>query len=617
MKNKSFNRYYLFSCLGVLIASYYPLSMGVRVISDMITNGAVLKENYPKYIIPYTPISVAIIVGVLLMPLLIRFFKRFAFVSVASIATGIFFALEFLLEQKVVVSTAETVTKLEDWQMFMCYVPPEGWGETVTTYKTQTAVDILMGDYNPAFKLHFYIISVVLIITILNCLYGFGQMIKSGDKKRCKSLVLQSICSAIFLGLCILACFTAFWRDGSIKVSLLSAALMTIFFVLLGIVAGVFAGSFLLGKRKLVSVWTPAVIASVMTLMMYIGEMILLNGHLYSLGSGFIFSGLPGIVFAPIDLLVILSSGCITALVFEILNREQDCSDSRQKNLIAILSVVSTVVVLGVTLALCLGGASENDSSISNIGGVDGPKTVYSAVMVNNTSSDDQESSYEVSAYLPGTDFSSIGQILSDKIEQEWKTYDGMTQEQRLTSSKLWGLVGIQVDSWDECEETLGFSVVNPLESIGWLNTTGYFGMESADPTTEVKHILINANTMQSVANLDRELSEITITSGYNSGKVKITLSATLCADPGSYTTGSVTNGYATYEQKTVSSNSGIPVLIVTTNESNNTGYYNDDYYDPTAYWVKDGVFYTLRAFGDEVDKDEIRGVLKHILQVI
>ena len=110
---------------------------------------------------------------------------------------------------------------------------------------------------------------------------------------------------------------------------------------------------------------------------------------------------------------------------------------------------------------------------------------------------------------------------------------------------------------------------------------------------------------------------EITISSGYNSGKVKITLSATLCADPGSYTTGSVTNGYATYEQKTVSSNSGIPVLIVTTNESNNTGYYNDDYYDPTAYWVKDGVFYTLRAFGDEVDKDEIRGVLKHILQVI
>ena len=55
MKNKAFNRYYLLSCLGVLIASYYPLSMGVRVITDMLVNGTVMKENYPKYIIPYTP----------------------------------------------------------------------------------------------------------------------------------------------------------------------------------------------------------------------------------------------------------------------------------------------------------------------------------------------------------------------------------------------------------------------------------------------------------------------------------------------------------------------------------------------------------------------------------
>ena len=315
MKNKTFNRYYLFSCLCVLGLSYYPLSMGVRVVTDMIANGSVAKENYPKYIIPYTPISVAIIVGVLLMPLFIRFFKKYAFVGGAFFATGIFFAVEWLFEQKVVVSTAETVTKLEDWQMYMCYIPPEGWGETVTTYKTQTAVDILMGDYSPAFKLHFYIISIVLIITILNCLYGFGQMIKSGDKKRFKSLIMQSVCSLVFLGLCILACFTAFWRDGSIRVSPLSASLMTVFFVLLGVTVGVFLGSFLLEKRKSVSVLIPAISSSVMTFLMYIAEMFLLNGHLYSFGSGFLFDGLPVIVFAPIDLLVILSSGGITALL--------------------------------------------------------------------------------------------------------------------------------------------------------------------------------------------------------------------------------------------------------------------------------------------------------------
>ena len=322
MKNKWFDRYYLLSCIGVLIASYYPLSMGVRVITDMIVDGTVLKENYPKYIIPYTPISIAIITGVLFMPLCIKLFKKFALAGGASIATGIFFLGELLLEQKVVVSTAETVTKLEDWQMYMCYIPPEGWGQTVTSYKTQTAVDILMGDYNPAFKLHFYIISVVLIVTILNCLYGFGQMIKNGEKKRLKSLILQSVCSLAFLGLCILACFTAFWRDGSITVSPLSATLMAVFFILLRVTVGVFVGSFLLGKRKLISLWIPSVVASIMTFLMYIGEMFLLNGHLYTFGSGIIFNSIPGIVFAPIDLLIVAASGCVTALIFSLLNRK-------------------------------------------------------------------------------------------------------------------------------------------------------------------------------------------------------------------------------------------------------------------------------------------------------
>lgn len=324
MKNKLFRRYYLFSFLGVLVASYYPLSMGVRVIADMIANGTVAKENYPKYIIPYTPISIAIIAGVLLMPLCIRLFKRFSLVGGTSIATGIFFATELLFEQKVVVSTAETVASLENWQMVMCAVQRNEWGQAIiTTYKTQTAVDILMGNYSPAFKLHFYVISVVLIITILNCLYGFGKMVKTGDRERLKALIVQSVCSAAFLGLCILACFTAFWRDGSIQVSPLSASLMAVFFILLGVTSGVFVGSFLLGKRQLLSVWIPAIIASVMTLVMYIGEMILLNGHLYRFGTGFLFGSIPWIVLAPIDLIIIVAAGCITALLSVLLNRKK------------------------------------------------------------------------------------------------------------------------------------------------------------------------------------------------------------------------------------------------------------------------------------------------------
>lgn len=314
MKNKPFGKYYLCSCIGVLLGSYYPLSMGVRVVTDMLAQGTVLKENYPKYIIPYTPICLAILMGVMMMPLCMKLFGRFALTAGSALATGVFFALELLLEKKVVVTTFEAAARLEDWQMYMCYIPAPG-------YKTETPVDILMGNYDPAFKLHFYVISLVLILTILNCVYGFGQMIKSGDKKRLKSLILQSACSLVFLGLCILACFTAFWRDGSIQVSPLSAALMAAFFILLGVTAGVYVGSFLLGKGKPVLIWTASLVACAMTFLMYVGEMILLNGHLYELGAGSLFEGIPGIVFAPVDLLIVEASGCATAGIVSLLDR--------------------------------------------------------------------------------------------------------------------------------------------------------------------------------------------------------------------------------------------------------------------------------------------------------
>ena len=112
-------------------------------------------------------------------------------------------------------------------------------------------------------------------------------------------------------------------------------------------------------------------------------------------------------------------------------------------------------------------------------------------------------------------------------------------------------------------------------------------------------------------------MSDTNITAGYKVDDVRITLNATLCADDGPYQRGSVCNGYATYEEESSITGSGIPVLIVTTNESNNNGYYNGDYYDPTAYWVKNNVFYTLRVFGDEVDQNNIRQVLGRILAQI
>lgn len=312
-----FHKYWLFSLAGTLVLSYYPLKMGFSVIYDMVTKGTVLQENYPKYIIPYTPIALSLIVSVLFMPLIFKFAQRFTQLFASALSLSVFFVSELLLESKVIV-TSTVVTTLESWQMYMCYVVP-------TEYVTRTwrPVDVLIGEYSESFKYHFYLISIVLIIAILNSVFGFAHTVRTNDKKRIKALTIQSVCAALFLGLCILACFTAFFRDGEVYVSLLSAMLMSLFFIILGITVGVYTGSFLIGKKRVISLVLPSVAAALTTLAMYIGEMFLLSGHLYRFGRGFVFDAMGPLVLAPIDIMVIIISGIISFAICFVLNRKE------------------------------------------------------------------------------------------------------------------------------------------------------------------------------------------------------------------------------------------------------------------------------------------------------
>lgn len=337
MRNKKLETYYLLSAAGILAASAYPLYMGVRVVSDMITSGTVMKEDYPKYIIPYTPISLALIVGVWLMPLLLKYIKKGALLLASVVSTAIFLTVEILLEKKVVV-TSTTEVWLDDWQMFMCAVPPDWSPDALPPSPVRrSAAEILMGDYNPAFKLHFYAISILLILAALGCFYGFARVIQGKAEQKKKVLVMQTAATVIFLALCVLACFTAFFRDWDLMVSTVSAILMIVFFIFFGVTAGLYLASFLTEKSKRVFVWIPAAAASLMAALMYLGEMILLDGYLYRFGEGFFFRGLwkateghyPGEIYetvglAPIDFLVILAAGMICAGILKLWGGRRD-----------------------------------------------------------------------------------------------------------------------------------------------------------------------------------------------------------------------------------------------------------------------------------------------------
>lgn len=323
MSNKRYWQLYLCISAGVIAASFYPIYMGIKVVGEMLRSGAVPVESYPKYVIPYTPIAIALILGVLLIPVFQTLSRRMDFLWGAIFSTGIFFAAERLMETKIIVRGDELVL-LEGWQMSLCYVPPEA-------YRTRTwqAVDVLLGGYHPAFKLHFYIISIVLIISILNCFYGFAKMLYTGNHTRKKALTIQSVTSLAFLGMCIWACFTSFYRTGEITVSFPSAVLMAVFFALLGITTGVFVSSLTIGKAWKMSILLPVIIAAVTTLAMYIGEMILLSGNLYRFGTGFLFETLGPLVLAPVDLLLIFISGGATGLICKTISQSSPAKSKK------------------------------------------------------------------------------------------------------------------------------------------------------------------------------------------------------------------------------------------------------------------------------------------------
>ena len=96
---------------------------------------------------------------------------------------------------------------------------------------------------------------------------------------------------------------------------------MATFFVILGATAGIYTGTVLIGRKKALSILIPAVTASLVTLIMYLGEMFLLSFHLYRLGTGLFFEPIPLIVLAPADIGIILLSGLVTGTVCFLTNR--------------------------------------------------------------------------------------------------------------------------------------------------------------------------------------------------------------------------------------------------------------------------------------------------------
>ena len=248
---KQYRMFYMVSLSILVIMSLYPIYMGISTFFAYPQNGFIHSEEYPKYIIPYTPMCIAVIISAFLLPVLYRLSKRFAALLDSVIGIGLFFAGELFFEQIKVVGNNQ-VLPLDSWQYSLCVATPE---------VLQSIGAPVYAENNPAYKVHFYLIAVVIILSIIGILYGFTKMYKEGSVKNRNALIVQTICTILFISLCILACFTAFYRNGTRYISPLSAFLTGTFFVVFGVTFGSCFSFWMYGKKPLFSLFLPVFVS--------------------------------------------------------------------------------------------------------------------------------------------------------------------------------------------------------------------------------------------------------------------------------------------------------------------------------------------------------------------
>lgn len=314
--NKNF---YFLSVGAVILLSFYPLMMGVQILTAYIRDGHINAEDYPKYVIPYTPIAIALIITTLLFPLAFRFCKNYVLPVISALGVGLFLLSEILFEKVTVFSVRDGIADVGSWQAYICVATPEVM-ETIE-YK-ETIGQSLVERYSPAFKVHFYLIAILIVLAVIGVVYGFSKMIRENNDKKKIPLITQAVAVIVFIGLCILACFTSFYRTGELNISALSGWLMSIFFIVFGLTAGIYAGTLLYFKKPIASRVIPAMIASATTFIMYIGELVLMGGVLFKFGSGFIFEPIGFCPFALIDFFVIALAGIITYLILFLIRQK-------------------------------------------------------------------------------------------------------------------------------------------------------------------------------------------------------------------------------------------------------------------------------------------------------
>ncbi|MCL1847557.1 MAG: hypothetical protein FWF91_06275 [Coriobacteriia bacterium] len=372
MNAKVDRRFYFLSLAVLAVLSAYPLINGIQMAWISITNGALEPEQYVRYVVPYAAICVALLCFAALHPVFMRL-KRFAFPVGIATTFLVFFVVERFFETiqihvagMTLIDTATLIpypsnatATADSWQAALCIASPEMRWQSLT-YASLDNFYYVMDD--STYKIHYYLIALILITMVCGLIHGIARMLhlRSDDRAQAKPLFLQGISTAALVALCVFANSTAFFRQTAYIQTPLASLLTGLFFVALGAAVGVYVGSFLLERGRHLRLTLPVLLSLGITILMYVGESLMMKGNLYRFGTGWFFEGLPGLVAAPVDILVILLAGGLTWLVLSRAQKHMRWANTRT----AIVALVLCAAVAAVGPAISLATPKTADAEI-------------------------------------------------------------------------------------------------------------------------------------------------------------------------------------------------------------------------------------------------------------
>lgn len=227
-----------------------------------------------------------------------------------------------------------------------------------------------------------------------------------------------------------------------------------------------------------------------------------------------------------------------------------------------------------------------------------------------------EESSYSVYGTVRTVPDAEFSQEVHEILEDEWADWWAMDEMSRMLSSTQLGVSYREYETWAEGTEVLGMELANPLEEADWLEKATTTGMPlDADQGGKIGagHCQVSI-----YGNEEGQVKTASLQAGYNTGDIRLVLCAELQTE---YSGDMTEDGRQAVEavslwMETVNMTSNsvamsdgqLAVLVISQPRR------KDSYVSIDAYFIQDGLLYTLYVTGPD-GGDEAVAAVREVLE--